>query len=165
MTASARWERKLTELTKAITGAACAYEARWTLAALHRVDPDIHARMRRQTELWLEAARRGTEDEIVTQGEALVRGYRRAVEVMSAAGESDDSYWIGRDEASGLVIAIGHQVAAADRVVALHPDAAFFTPDELAGLLNSLDGFRAIAEMKRLFPGAVALPQRPALHA
>ena len=160
-----RFERKLVELTKAITEAATAYESRWTLAALHRVDPEIHGRLRRQTDFWQEASRRGSEDEIVAHGEALVRGYRRAVEVMTTSGEADDAYVIGKDEASGLVIAIGHQVAAADRVAALYPDALFCSPDEIAGLLNQLGGFQTVAAIKRAWPGAMAQPQAPELHA
>lgn len=159
------WETELQRLTRAIAAAATAYEARWTLAALHRVDSEIHGRLRRQIDLWLEASRRGDEDEIVTQGEALVRGYRRAVEVMVTAEAEDDAYVMGVDEASGLRIAIGHQAAAADRVAALYPDAVWLSPDEVAGILNSLDGFRFILEAKRRFPGAVALPQRPERHA
>ena len=162
MSAPDAFERKLHKLASDITSAATAYEARWTLAALHRVDPDIHGRLRRQIDLWLEASRHGDEDEIVTQGEALVRGYRRAVEIMVGAGAADDAYILGADEASGLRVAIGDQVAAADRVAALHPGTIWLSTDEVAGLLNSLDGFAAIAAMKRAWPAAVALPQRPA---
>lgn len=165
MSGSSRFEARLQRLTTEITAAATAYEARWTLAALHRVDPDIHARLQRQISLWMEASRDGDEDEIVTQGEALVRGYRRAVEVMTTANESDDAYLVGKDQPSGLVIAIGHSTASADRVAALYPEAIFVTPDEIAGLLNSLDGFGAIATMKRAWPGAIALPQKIELHA
>ena len=162
---TSRFEKRLSELITAITAAATAYEARWTLAALYRVDPDIHGRLRRQIDLWTEASRQGEEDEIVLQGEALVRGYRRAFEILTASGAEDDVYLLGVDEASGLRIAIGHQVAAADRVAALHPDAVWISPDEVAGLLNSLGGFQTVLAIKRRFPGAVALPQRSAHHA
>lgn len=161
MSAPDTFERKLQKLAASITEAATAYEARWTLAALHRVDPDIHGRLRRQIDLWQEASRHGGEDEIVAQGEALVRGYRRAVEIMVGAGAADDAYILGVDEVSGLRVAIGDQVAAADRVAALHPGTIWLSTDEVAGLLNSLDGFAAIAAMKRAWPAAVALPQRP----
>lgn len=160
MSGPARWERKLAELAKAISEAASAYEARWTLAALHRVDSGIYFRLKRQTDLWLAASRHGDASEITMHGEGLVRGYRKAFEVMVAADEPDDAYWIGRDEASGLVLAIGNQQAAAPRVAELHPQAVFCSPDELAGLLASLGGFETIAVIKRAFPGAVALAAR-----
>lgn len=160
--AARAFERALADLTTRVAAAATAFEARWTLAALFRVDPEIHRRMQRQIGLWHTAAKAGEEAEVVAQGEALMRGYRRAVETMEAANEADDAYLIGKDEASGLVLAIGHQVAAADRVATLHPDAVWISPDEIAGILNSLDGFRFILEAKRHFPGAVALPKRPA---
>jgi len=161
MSAETRFERRMTALATQITAAATAYEARWTLAALARVEPDIHSRMQRQIALWATACRGDDDDEIVTQGEALVRGYRRAIEVMTTAGAEDDAYMLGSDEASGLRIAIGHQVAAADRVAALYPDAVWLSPDEVAGILHSLDGFRFILEAKRHFPAAVTMPQRP----
>lgn len=159
MTRSDRWERRLVELTRAITEAATAYEARWTLAALRRVDEDIHGRLRRQIGFWQEASRHGTEDEIVLQGEALVRGYRRAVEVMAASGESDDAYLLGRGPA-GQVIAIGHQMASADHVAALYPGAVFWDADELAGVLDDPEAFQRVSVIKRVFPGAVATEAR-----
>lgn len=160
-----RFERKLVELTRAITDAAVAYEARWTLAALHRVDADIHARLRRQIDLWREASCRGSEYEIVAQGEALVRGYRRAVEVMTENGESDGAYLIGRDAGSGLTVAIGHSTASAGRVAALYPDAVFWTVDEVTAVLSESEAFQRVSAIKRAFPGAVATEFRPRTNA
>lgn len=158
---SDRVERRLAALTADITAAATAYEARWTLAALHRVDPDISSRLRRQIGLWNDATRSEDFEQVDLQGAALIRGYRKAVEVMTMSGAADDAYQIGKDEASGLTLAIGHQIASAEHVGVMHgPDVVFITPDEIAGLLNSLDGFAAIAAMKRAWPGAVALPQK-----
>ncbi|ACL60610.1 hypothetical protein [Methylobacterium nodulans] len=155
------FERRLARLVAEITAAASAYEARWTLAALHRVDAELHARLRRQIDLWLAASGSFDEDEIERQGGALVRGYRIAYARMGTEGVEDDAYLIGKDEASGLRIAIGDSPASADRVAELDPACAFFTPDEIAGLLHQLGGFRTIAAVKRAFPGALAQPWRP----
>lgn len=156
------FERRLTALTAEITAAATAYEARWTLAALYRADPDISGRLRRQIGLWNDAVREADPEAVEIQGRALCRGYVKAVEAMTLSGAADDAYQVGKDEASGLTLAIGHQIASAEHVAATHgPDVVFVTPDEIAGLLNSLDGFAAIAAMKRAFPGAVALPKEP----
>lgn len=156
---SDRFERRLHALTADITAAAVAYEARWTLASLFRTSSDIAGKLNRQIVLWNAAARDGDHDEIELQGRALIRGYRKASEIMSASGAEDDAYTIGKDEASGLTLAIGHQIASAEHVAQKYgPDVVFLTPDEVAGLLNSLNGFAAIASMKRAWPGAVALP-------
>ncbi|GJE45684.1 hypothetical protein [Methylobacterium soli] len=147
------FEKRLQRLTVDITAPATAHEARWTLAALRRVDPEIGARLDRQIGLWLEAARTGDEDEIELQGGGLARGYRKAAEIMQAADAEDDSYLLGHDAASGLTLAIGHSPASAEAVKVNHgPDAVWMTPDEVAGLLQSLGGFETIAAIKRAWP-------------
>lgn len=161
MAGSERFETRLANLVASITTAATAYEARWTLAALYGVDPTIHGKLRRQIGLWQEASRDGGMDDIVLQGEALVRGYRRAVEVMVASRAEDDAYMLGHDEASGLVIAIGRSQACAARVAQTHPEAVYLDADEVAGLLHGLTGFKTIAAIKQAWPGATAQPQVP----
>ena len=154
MTAADRFERRLVKLTREITAAAVVYEARWTLAALRRVDPGLGARLDRQIALWGEASREGDEEDVLEQGEALCRGYAKAYEIMGAAGVEDDAYHVGRDD--DLILAIGPSIASAERVrEVLGESAVFLTPDEAAGLLRSLGGFETIAAIKRAWPGAV----------
>jgi len=65
------------KVTMASVGeAALAFESRWTLAALNRVDADIYARLREQRALFDEAMGAGDADEIELHGAAMVRGYR-----------------------------------------------------------------------------------------
>ena len=86
--------------------AALPFEARWTEAALRRIDPALHARFLTQREKFNAALENGTIDEVVEQGAAMVRGYVAVVAAMEAAGAPDDAYQIGRGPA-GLTIGIG----------------------------------------------------------
>jgi hypothetical protein len=142
---SARQDRKfdqtLSELCREITEAALSYERRWTNSALQRVEPEIARKLDSQRARWAKASVTGDEDEILLQGRALCRGYRKAVEVMEAANEPEDSFVLGRDPRTGFTVAIGHQKAAADRVVELHGDSVVFvSPDEVAAILAGLEG-------------------------
>jgi hypothetical protein len=148
------FERRLAELTKRITDAATAFEKRWTLAALRRVNPDIAGRLGKQIDLWHAAVKLNDVGAIEKQGEAMVRGYRKAAEVLTDAQEPDDAYLVGQGS-TGLRLVIGHSPAQADA----EPGAIFFTPDELAELLPTFGGeaFQALLKIKRAFPGALAL--------
>jgi hypothetical protein len=161
---SERAEREIERLQPAITAAAVAFEQRWTLAALRRVDAGLHARLLRQHALWTAALAGDDVVEVVAQGEAMVRGWRAAVAAMIAEGEQDCACLVGRDTASGLVLAIGTSLAAADQVrQSVGPDAVFLTPDEVAGLLAGLGGFETLAAIKRAFPGATASAVSPSI--
>ena len=156
-----RFERKLAKLVTAITGAAEAFERRWTLAALWRVDPDLARRLEEQRALWLEASSVGDEEDIEVQGAALVRGFRAAVARMEERGAADDAYLVGRCPKTGLVVAVGHQKAAAERVREVHgPDAIWISPDEVAELLAGLPGLKALFATKRAWPGSEVVAVR-----
>jgi hypothetical protein len=144
----------------AVDEAALAFERRWTLAALNRVDADVYTRLRGQRALFDEAMLTGRVDEIELHGAAMVRGYRKAVEVMQQAAAPDDAYRIGQDPRSGLRVAIGEK-AAAGRVRELYGDMCCITPDEVAAILANLAAFKPIAAIKRLFPGAEVIDVRP----
>ena len=83
------WQAKVSE-------AALPFEARWTEAALRRIDPALHGRFRKQRELFNGALENGTIDEVVEHGAAMVRAYVAVVTAMQAAGAPDDAYQIGR---------------------------------------------------------------------
>jgi hypothetical protein len=138
-----------------VSGAALAFEQRWTAAALKRVDPDLSRRLHEQRGLFDRSLITGTADEIETQGSAMCRGYAAAVRALEGAGEPDDAYVIGKCPRTGFTVAIGSQKAAADRVREVHGErVVWVTPDEVASLLNSVEAFKPIAAIKRLFPGA-----------
>jgi hypothetical protein len=142
----------------AITKAALAFEARWTLAALKRVDRDIHARLREQRNLFDQVTVTGPLHEVELHAAALVRGWQKAIRVMETADAPDDAYLVG--EADGFKVAIGHQKAAAKG--ALERGAVWITPDEVAAILANVEAFKSITAIKRLFPGAEASIRRDA---
>jgi hypothetical protein len=156
MTQRTPFERKLATLTGDITEAAAAFEARWTLAGLRRTNPGIGERLVAQVELWHAAAAGGSAEAIEAQGMALVRGYRKAVEIMSTV--EPDAYVVGKCQETGFTVVIGHCPATAKHAAdAEGKDAVWLTPDEVANLLPKLSGFQTIAEIKRAFPGALCL--------
>jgi hypothetical protein len=92
----------------------------------------------------------------------MCRGYVKAVQTMDSAAEPDDAYQLGQDPRTGFRVAIGEQKASAERVRELHGDTVIWTtPDEVAAILAGIEGFRPIAAIKRLFPGAEVLDVRP----
>ncbi|HEX2554223.1 MAG TPA: hypothetical protein VHL98_11005 [Microvirga sp.] len=147
-----RFERRLRKLVQEITEAATTFESRWTMSALKRVDPDLAHRLNEQLDLWHRASVEGDEDDIEIQGAALVRGYRKAAECMEASGAGDDAYFVGRCSKTGVVLAIGHQKAAAER--AGETGAVWISPDEVAELLGGVEGLRALLAVKRAWPGS-----------
>lgn len=134
--------------------AAAVFESRWTLAALRRVNADLHRRLRLQSSLFDKAMITGTPEEIEIHGAALCRGYAVAVSALEAAAEPDNAYMLGMDSKTGFRVAIGNQKAAARRVSELHRDAVWITPDETATVLANLDAFKPVAKIKQMFPGA-----------
>jgi hypothetical protein len=143
-----RWHREAIE-------AAALFERRWTMRALRRIDPDIAQRIVEQRDLLNRALVVGDAAEVETHGAAMCRGWAAAIRVMEAAGEADDSYQVGFDPKTGTRVAIGQNLAGVDRVAEMHGDrVVFLTPDEVASLFSSVEGFKAIAAVKRRFPGA-----------
>jgi hypothetical protein len=136
-----------------VTEAALPFEARWTEAALRRIDPALHARFRRQRELFTAALDGGSIDDIAKHGAAMERGYVAVATAMEAAGVPDDAYQIGRGP-NGLAIAIGPKPCFG-RVEELYGDGVqWFSPDEVAAIIEMDARFKAMAEIKRMFPGA-----------
>lgn len=133
--------------------AALPFQARWTEAALRRIDPGLHDRFRKQRERFNAALESGTLDEVVAQGAALVRGYVAVVAAMEAAGAPDDAYQIGRGPA-GLTIGIGPKPCC-PRLRELYGNAVqWFSPDEIAAIIEMDARFKEIVDIKRAFPGA-----------
>jgi hypothetical protein len=156
-TACVEWQRRVSE-------AALPFEARWTEASLRRIDPALHARFRRQRELFSAALDGGSVAEIAKHGAAMERGYIAGGTVMEAAGVPDDAYQIGRGP-KGLTIAIGPK-ACCDRVQELHgDDVQWFSPDEVAAIIEMDARFKKIAEAKSVFPGVEIVTVRDEVDA
>jgi hypothetical protein len=75
-----KWQGKVSE-------AALPFEARWSEAALRRVEPALHGLFRRQLELFNAALESGSAHEVAEQGAAMVRGYIAVVTAMWHAPE------------------------------------------------------------------------------
>jgi hypothetical protein len=145
-----------------VTVASSAFEARWTMLALKRVDTELYDALQEQQNLYYEATVQGNEDDIKTHAEALVRGYAAAVVTMEQARQPDDAYLIGRH--NGMVVVISGQKAVQTKLVELTTTgerAVLMSPDEVALLLGSMRGLTAIAAIKQLFPGAEVIDRYP----
>lgn len=137
-----------------VSEAAQPFEARWTEAALNRIEPALHARFQQQRKLFNAALATGSIDEIADHGAAMVRGYVVLVTTMQGAAAPDDAYQIGRDPKSGLTVAIGPKPCC-ERVNELYGNTVqWFSPDEVATLVAMDTRLKALAEVKRVFPGA-----------
>jgi hypothetical protein len=136
-------------LPGAVAAAAVAYEARWSYAALRRVDAELLSRFDEQKALYWDAVASGDEAAVAEQSGGMVRAYQAITRAMEA--QPDDAYVVGQDPRTGLKIAIGSRVAPATRL----PDGVvYLTADEVAMLLAEQAGFTSIAKIKMLFPGS-----------
>lgn len=144
------------------SSAASIFERRWTRHALKRVDGVLAQKLHEQRGLFDKAMLTGTAAEIEAQGAAMCRGYAAATKAMEQSGEPDDAYFVGQDPKSGFRVAIGHQRAAADRVSELHgQNVVWVSADEVAEIMASLQGFKAINAVKQFFPGSEVVDIRP----
>jgi hypothetical protein len=142
-----------------VSDAARAFESRWTLRALWRVDPDLHAMFLEQQALWNQALVAGSDAEIEEQTAAMCRGWAAITRRLVEAEAPDDAYLLGRCPKTGLAVAIGDQLAAMDRVRELHGEQiVWLTPAEVATLLA---GTQALAELRQVFPGAEIIDLYP----
>lgn len=138
-----------------VTAAATAFEQRWTMLTLQRVNADLAFRLRKQQQQLMLARTAGSSDEVAEQAQALCRGYAVVIAAMEAANVADDAYQIGRCPVTGLVVAIGEQAASGNRVRQVHgEDAIHLTPDEVASLFASIEGLKSITAIKQQFPGS-----------
>jgi hypothetical protein len=152
---SARDEAVMLHWRACVSAAAGVFESRWTLLALRRVDDGLATRLLEQRSLFDTACVTGTADDIELHGPAMCRGYAAAVRALEQAGAADDAYVLGRCPRTGTVVAIGEQRAAVARVRELHGEAVvWITPDEVATLFASAEGFKMVGAVKRLWPGA-----------
>lgn len=138
-----------------ISDAAASFEARWTLLHLKRVDAELATQLGEQRGRFDHATLFGTVGDIEAEGARMCRGWVVACKTMEDSGEADSAYMIGRDPGSGLTVAIGNSKASADRVVELYGgEAIHITPDEVATMFASVEGFKSIGAIKQRFPGA-----------
>jgi hypothetical protein len=146
-----------------VAKAAEAFESRWTLAALKRVDPDLHRIFNEQQGLYHQALITGSDQEVEEQAAAMCRGWAAVARAMEAASADDDAYLLGFHSGTGTRVAIGEQKHAIARVRELHGDKVIWiTPDEVAALVGGMELLKAA---KGVFPDAEIInlyPNEPA---
>ena len=146
----------------AVAEAALPFESRWTLAALKRVDAGIHRRLFDQRGLFDQMLITGTPEEIELHGAALCRGYAIAIQMLERAAEPDDAYMLGQDMSHRPSCRHWPAKGRGERVCELYGNTVIFmTPDEVVTTIANIDAFKAIATIKRLFPGAEVIDVRP----
>ena len=140
-----------------VSDAAAPFESRWTLTALHRLDPELHDRLLDQQSLYHQALVTGEADDVEEQSAAMCRGWAAVTRVMEAAAVPDDAYLLGFH--AGTRVAIGEQKHAIARVRELHgTPVIWITPDEVAALVAGLE---AIKTAKSLWPDATTIRLYP----
>ena len=155
-------EKMISEWMRRVSEAALSFESRWTMKALKRVNPALHGAMSEQLALYHEALLTGERGEIDTHASATIRGYRAIHEAMCNSGEPDDAYMVGFDGRTGTRVAIGDQKVCVYRVRQIHgKDVVWLTPDECAALFAQCEGFKSIAAIKNMFPGAEIIDKYP----
>lgn len=146
-----RSESEIAGLMLGVNDAAAAFERRWTLGALRRLDAELHAKLLRQKDRYSQALVTGTLADARKHAEGMERGWNAAVTAMEGAQAPEDAYWVGQAK-NGQKIAITQQRTAMGRVQEVHGNnVAVFTPDELADLVV---GFELVKQAKELFPDA-----------
>jgi len=146
-----------------VAGAAEAFESRWTLAALERVDAGLHRLFNEQQGLYHEALITGSGHDVEEQAAAMCRGWAAIARAMEAAGTEDDACLLGFHGTTGTRVAIGEQKHAIARVRELHGGKVIWiTPDEVAALVGGMELLKAA---KGVFPDAEVInlsPNEPA---
>ncbi len=146
--------------------AARAFEARWTLYSLRKVDPQLAIRFQKQRNEFADILITGTDQQVSDHGAATLRAYSKVTAVMEASGLADDAYLIGEDKETGTKIAIGTHKSSVERVVDLHDgQVLFYTPDELAALVAKPAKSSVLASIKSYFPGAEMVERYPDMPA
>jgi len=129
--------------------AAAAFECRWLMSSLARVDPELHGNLLEQRSFWAQAQVTGDAQEVVEQGEAMIRGWQAAVARMLQAGAPDDAYVLGQH--GDMIVAIGLN-GGLSRVRELGGQrVVWLTPDEVAQLYA---GLQMIGKVQELWPDA-----------
>jgi hypothetical protein len=130
--------------------AAAAFECRWLMSSLARVDPELHGDLLEQRSFWAQARVAGDAQEVIEQGEAMIRGWQAAVARMLQAGAPDDAYVLGQH--GSMTVAVGAARNGHARVCELGGQrVVWLTPDEVAQLYA---GLQMIGKIQELWPDA-----------
>ena len=147
---------RIHEQHKAVETVRAAFDARWTTSALRRVDIDLADKLAAQVSKFHKALLVSDVDDVEKHGNATVRGYRRAIEVMDAADVEHDAYLVGQDTQSGLRVVVSRSNATATNPPDTIGDNVFIVQvDELARLLASVPNLAFLVAFAKQFPKSV----------
>lgn len=136
-----------------------AFTSRWRLSTLQRIDPELHALLIEQQDLYDGAMLMGTDADVAEQSQAMVRGWRAACAAMEKPLQADDAYLVGSNLDSFTTVVIGHcKGSAARHQVKDGQTVIFVTPDEVAAMFA---GMTALRSVKQLFPDAEVINVTP----
>lgn len=131
------------------------FSSRWRLSTLQRVDPDLHARIVEQRDLYDAAMLMGSDEDVKVQSEAMVRGWRAACQRMEQPLQPDDAYLVGTNLDTFTRVVIGHHKGSAARQqVQDGHTVIFITPDEVAAMFGAMTALKTV---KELFPDSEIL--------
>lgn len=142
-------DKGLDRIFSRVADASRSFKARWTFAALRRVDEELFLKLEEQSSLYNQALVTGDEDDIEIQTGGMCRGWAAATARMEAAGADHDAYLEGFDGRTGTRVKISDQMEVRD--LCEEDGSLFVSPDEVAIMIGSLD---ALKEIKLAFPGA-----------
>lgn len=138
-----------------VAPAEAAFRSRWRLGTLLRADPELHALLVEQIDLYNQACVTGSDAELDEQAAAMVRGWAAAVRALESPLLPDDAYQVGFDANTGTRVVIAEQSGSVGRVQRVAGERVLIvTPDEVARMVA---GMTIIAEAKQFFPDAEIL--------
>jgi hypothetical protein len=138
------------KMLERVSRAAALFEARWTMGALLRAEPDLHEAIEDQLGRFHESLVTGQDKEIVTHGEAMCRGWAAAIIAMEKSGIAEDAVHIG--EFGDVIVAIGRAQRCPEWLRERYGEGlTYLRPREVAAMYFQV---RAAQEVKRLWPDA-----------
>lgn len=135
-----------------VATAARAFESRWTIRALRRIDAELADRFDAALSDWHETCLTGDDADIKELGGGIVRGYEVITKRMEDAGADHDAYMTGTCYRTGTQVIISTNKACSD-IGAIH-----ITPDEVAALVG---GMETLKQAKSIFPGCEVIDCYP----
>ena len=133
-------------LVRMVNEAREAFEKRWQIASVRKVDVELYERFSEQHRLYRKAIVTGDDDEAQDQAEAMVRAYQAITQRMT--GHVQDAYLKGYDPESGTSIVISEYRQEMEGCI-------WVTPNALARLVAS---HRDLAAMFQYQEGEIEIP-------
>lgn len=132
--------------------AARAFEKRWTLATLRRVDPQLHALLIEQQADWHASLLTGDVPYLVDQTSAMCRGWAAAVKALETREQPEDAFLVGMYQDFTVIISEQRQDLGELKKRMGTDQVVVVTPDEVAAMVVGLGD--TVKAVKDLWPEA-----------